>query len=390
MRTTPALLATLALVSLPNLVQAAPPLAAKAKKESPPPLPEAQARLWVIAPETNGPWILRIDNEGTVGLRIPADVRLLRLEVETGEPKAKPVKCAVPSSMRPSSFPEPRALLLAPGASYVEQFDPRLFCFGKNADAIKGGAVVRSRFGWETQKKTGKKPPEGPFAAETTEREPTVAPVRELLAPAIVLSYDEPKPDVVAEEKPAEAAAKPAGDEPRKTPEKAIPPLVDERAGRLEVKAPPFVDASSSRGITITVTSTNAGKRPITVALRPWMFSFHVVGPFGKDTICGGEEPRGSLPRDAFKTLKPDGSSAFTVLLGEICPRDTFERPGLYRVTPKLRAGETSPDLEAYTATVKANKPTLIRLASGPEPFYPDAPKALPPLLRDADAETEE
>jgi len=366
MRTTPALLGTLALVmasGLPeNPAQAADP-------------PDAQARLWLIAPTTKGPWIMRIDNEGSVGLRIPADVRLLQIEITSENPKVKPVKCELPKGMRPASFPETRALLLAPGASYVEHFDPHLFCFGKNADALKGGAIVRARFGWETPKKAPKKKSaEGPFAVESVERDPSVAPLHELLAPSIVLSHDEPQ-------KAAPSAEKPAG-KPK------TQPIVDERAGRLAVKSGSFVDASSSRAITITVTASNPGKRPITVALRPWMLSFQVEDPWGNATTCSGQDPRGSLPRDAFKTLNPDGSSAFTLLLGEICPRGTFERPGLYRVTPSLNAGETSPDVEAFTAKVKAEQPTLVRLASGAEPFYPDAPKALPPA--DAVNENEE
>ncbi|UQA59405.1 hypothetical protein [Polyangium aurulentum] len=442
MRPSLALFAALTLVSaglVPAAAQAAPPKPATKKPEPPPPLPEAKARMWLVAPTVEGPWSLRIDNEGTVGLRIPADARLLRIEVEGWEKKAKPLKCAVPDSMRPTNFPERRALLLAPGHSYVEQIDPRLFCFGKGAEALKGGAMVHARFGWDPPKKGVKKAPEPPFAAESTEAEPTVAPLRELRAPAIVLGYaplpDAPPPPDAGPKTTPDAAAQPAGGAapapgsapgaapatasapanapapaagsapataPASAPASASAPaqqpaspdagnkpapdaptapsaVVDERAGRLEISGPSYVDAASPRGVTFSTTVTNAGKRPVTVALRAWMLSFQVDGPFGKSGTCGGSEPRGSLPRDAFQTLKPGGKSTLTVMLSEICPKDAFSRPGLYRVTPTLSAGETSPDVQAYTAEISAPKPVLVRVASGPEPFYADTPKALPP-----------
>jgi hypothetical protein len=447
MRPSLALFAALALVGsglVPAAAHAAPPKPTTKKPETPP-LPEAQARMWLVAPTVEGPWTLRIDNEGTVGLRIPADTRLLRLEVEGWEKKAKPLKCAVPDSMRPTAFPERRALLLAPGHSYVEQIDPRLFCFGKGADALEGGVMVHARFGWDPPKKGVKKAPEPPFAAESTEAEPSVAPLRELRAPSIVIGYvplpDAPPPPDAGPKTTPDAATQPAaggaapapanapanapaganapapasaganapasapasasapaqqpaspdaGNKPASDAPPAPPAVADERAGRLEISGPSYVDAASPRGVTFTTTVTNAGKRPVTVALRPWMLSFQIDGPFGKSGTCGGSEPRGSLPRDAFQTLKPGSKSTLAVMLSEICPKDAFSRPGLYRVTPTLSAGETSPNVQAYTAELSAPKPVLVRVASGPEPFYPDVPRALPPAPPAEDDDAEE
>jgi len=354
---------------------AAPPAkpAKPAKAPEPPPLPPAPARLWIVAPTMNGPWTMRIDNEGTVPLRVPADARLLRFEIEV-EGEKKPTTCELPKSLRPSSFPENRALLLGPGQSYVEPFDPRLFCFGKAAAALRPGVTLHARLGWDPPKKATKKPPEPPFAAESTEREPTLASQPQILAPAIVLGESPPPPP------PPPAAngttngntnaTKPAGDKPA--------PIVDERAGRLELSADGFKDVGAPNAVSLTVTAKNAGLRPILVALRPWMLSFHVSGPYGHTKSCLGDPPRG-LPKDAFKTLKPGASTSFTVLLNELCPRGTFPRPGLYRVTTTLDAGETAPGIEAYTADIATQAPTFLRLASGPEPFYAEPPKALPP-----------
>lgn len=374
---------TLAL-ALSSAALAAPPKKAS-KEPEPPPLPDAPVRLWLIAPTTRGPWQVRIDNEGTIPLRIPADARLLKLEIETGE-KDKPTKCEAPKALRPESFPESRALLLGPGQSYVETIDPFLYCFGKDAAAIRGGALVHARFGWDPPKKRDKKkPPKGPFAAESTEREPTIAPLEGVVAPSIVLGADAPVASAKAEPSSAPAdAAKPGEPAEGEAPK----PFVDERAGRLALTAKPFVDASGPRAATIEVTAKNEGLRPITVALRPWMLSFQIEGPYGAMTSCPGDPPRG-LPRDAFRKLEPGASTSFTVLLAEVCPRTTFPRPGIYRVTSTLSAGETTSGVEAYTAEVSTTSPTLIRMLSAPEAFHVDPPRALPAKAPEPDADAD-
>ncbi|MDI3287763.1 hypothetical protein [Polyangium sp. 15x6] len=356
---------------LPSAHAAPPAKPAKAQKApEPPPLPPAQARLWIVAPTMTGPWTMRIDNEGTVPLRVPADPRLLRFEIEI-EGEKKPTTCELPKALKPSSFPESRALLLGPGQSYVEPFEPRLFCFGKAADALRPGVTLHARLGWDPPKKTSKKPPEPPFAAESTEREPTVAPQPQIVAPAIVLGESPPPP--LQATNGSTNGTKPADGKPA-----ATAPIVDERAGKLEITADAWKDVAAPNGVSLTVTAKNAGLRPIFVALRPWMLSFRVDGPYGHTKSCLGDPPRG-LPRDAFRSLKPGASTSFTILLHEVCPRGTFPRPGLYRVHTTLNAGETVEGAEAYTAEVFTKTPTLLRLASAPEPFFAEPPKALPP-----------
>ncbi|MDI1448728.1 hypothetical protein [Polyangium sp. 6x1] len=357
----------------PSAHAAPPAKPAKAQKApEPPPLPPAQARLWIVAPTMAGPWTMRIDNEGKVPLRVPADPRLLRFEIEV-EGEKKPTTCELPKSLRPSSYPESRALLLGPGQSYVEPFDPKLFCFGKAAAALRPGVTLHAKFGWDPPKKGTKKPPEPPFAAESTEREPTVASEPQILAPAIVLGESPPSLPPAPAANANGSVTKPSDGKPA-----APAPIVDERAGKLEISADAFKDVAAPNGVSLTVTAKNAGLRPIFVALRPWMFSFRVDGPYGHTKSCLGDPPRG-LPKDAFRTLKPGATTSFTILLHEVCPRGTFPRPGLYRVTTTLNAGETTEGAEAYTADVSTQTPTLLRLASAPEPFFPEPPKALPP-----------
>lgn len=382
--------------------------AGREKPAEPPPLPPANARLWLIAPTALGPWTLRIENEGSVAVRIPADGRLLRLEVQANE-ESKPLSCTLPSSMRPKKFPEDRALLLAPGHSYVESFDPRLFCFGKSTAALGPNATVRARFGWDPPKATKtktktKKPPTGPFAVESTEREPTIAPLWELQAPSIVLGAA--TAPMVKEEKPAvkegEGETKPVAKEGEDAPKPDVkeetaespkpatptaPPVVDERAGRLELSSTGFVEASAPRTVTLTVTAKNVGLRPITVAVRPWMMSFRIDGPGGEQEMCYADNTRRVLPPDAYKPLKPGAATSFTVLLAEVCPRNLFQKPGLYRVTALMAARETTNGIDIQTTNLTGREPSFVRLSASSEPFYAEPPKATAPVVVNVETE---
>ena len=175
-------------------------------------------------------------------------------------------------------------------------------------------------------------------------------------------------PPAAAQAKPADAQAQPAD------------ALTDARAARLELSAKPYSDAGSPRSVSVTVTANNAGQRPMLVFLRSRMLSFRVQAPDGKQTECGGAPPTHAVPRDRFSTLKPGATRTFTVLLSELCERDTFQRPGLYRVTSTLDANESGEGagVVAYTASVSAPEPTRIRLKSGTVSFYADPPKAVP------------
>jgi hypothetical protein len=67
------------------------------------------------------------------------------------------------------------------------------------------------------------------------------------------------------------------------------------------------------------------------------------------------------------------------VIVEEACGRELFRRPGLYKVTPSLQLNESGAELglAALTGIVHAKERTLVRVATGPDPFYPSAPKAL-------------
>lgn len=378
-----------------------------AKREKAPPaesLPEPAARLRMVAPSPRGPWTVRLDNEGATPIRVPADVRLLRFEIEPEpyiapsevDPKAKkkwappkkaakPVVCKLPAPLRPEGFPESSALLLRPGESYIEAFDPRLFCFGKDTTPkLTGGAVVHVYFGWEAAKKPAwspakKKPNSGPFVVEGTMFPPEVMALRELAAPTMVLHFDRPPPPAAPDVAAMPETANEGTATNEKAPPGAAPPVVDENAPRLELTTTPFVDAPSTSRAAITLTATNVGHRPMLVAINQRMFAFRIDGPDGV-LRCSAMPATNAIPREHYRTLEPGASSSMTMLLGEGCTRDALRRPGLYRVHATLEANESGAEigLTAYTGTATAREPSLVRVLTGPEPFYGVAPRAVP------------
>jgi hypothetical protein len=352
----------------------APPAAKRAAGD---PLPEPELRVRVIAPSAHGPWTMRLENEGQRWLRVPADVRLLHFVVESGDTMAKgadkPVKCSLPAAMRSEGFPEPNAILLGPGDAYQESFDPRLFCFGKDAKALEGGALVRATYGWEPK---GARKLEPPFAVEGTVFPAAVQPKKEVAAPPLVLSWLPPPEHEEAPPNPP--AARPVEDPPREEkPATADKLPVDENAPRFEIKTPAYADAATARAVSLSVTVTNIGHRPALAAIRPRMIGFRVEGPDGV-VVCP-HDAHLSVPREGYQTIRPGGSTSITMLAVEACGQDLFRRPGLYRVTPTLHLTETGEQfgLLALTGSVRAPEPMLVRVATGPDPFYARRPQAL-------------
>jgi hypothetical protein len=211
---------------------------------------------------------------------------------------------------------------------------------------------------------------------ESTEREPTIAPLWELQAPAILLGAATAQPPVV---KDSTAEAK-DGDSEATEPVATMPP-VDERAGKLEVSSSAFVEASAPRSLAVTVTTKNVGLRPIVAAIRPWMMSLRIDSPGVETQMCYADNTQRTLPRDAYRPIAPGASTSFSVLLAEVCPNGVFPKPGLYRVTPIVAAKTTTNGVDIDTITLTGREPSLVRLSGANEPFYGDPPKAtVPPV----------
>src|SRR5262249_43733192 len=283
-------------------------------------------------------------------------------------------------------------------------------------EALKGGAVVHARYGWDAPKWT-RGTPKPPYVAQSLDDPPSFAPLREIVAPTVVLSYEQPQPSPSAPRadsgaasapapKPAAPAASPASgpggaakptapsssaagkgtgkEQAAKPPpppptEQGALAMSDANAPRLEVTQPAYLEVADPNAATLTVTATNVGHRSMMVAVRPRMVSFLVDGP-RKATECVAAPPTHAIPRDNYRSLGPKEKITMPIILHEICPPEAFDRPGLYRVLVTLDAGESGEEakVHAYTAYVPARAPTLIRLHDAPEAFYPASPKPVP------------
>ena len=123
-----------------------------AQKPPLPAKPTPNVSLVLETPTVRGPWTMRLTNQGDVPVSVAADARLLTLEV-TERSGHKPVRCELPADMRPADEAE-RALVLPPKRSYVESFEPRLYCFGvhETPALTPGATVVRRPLGGESGK----------------------------------------------------------------------------------------------------------------------------------------------------------------------------------------------------------------------------------------------
>ena len=286
---------------------------------------------------------MRVTNHGDIPVRLVADARLLVLEV-TPRSAAKAVRCELPADMRPGDDME-RPLVLPAGRSYVESFEPRLYCFGtRPLDALAQGSSVVARLGW-----LGGNKARPPFeVASIAGVEPELAPLKEITSPPIGLP-DEPTP-------PLGATAPPGADDPD--------------PARLTLRGPASIDARTSEGISVTVTLHNDGKRPVTLRFRPETLRFTVASPKGPVQCDWPLNPVAAM-RELFTTVPAGGNTQLGVLLDAYCPRTTFEAPGLLVVWPQLdtrKASGADIDLRTFDGQVSATEPTVVRLHQGLEP----------------------
>lgn len=433
----------------PGIAAPAPPATAeptkapappRARRPAAPPKAPLPVEMTIVAASPDPPWTLRIVNTGERPIRIAADTRLLTFELETSDKRASKIKCAAPASLRPRSFPTSRELYLEPGAAYVEDFDPRLFCFGDKLDLLKGGTTVRAHLGWPKSSTFGKPS----FAAQGTDRPEAFAAATELSAPPILLSYaafapmapgvgkpapgaspamdtgahgktDEASKDAQVpwtERKsngsvePSRSAAKeshrygfgpksdPSDDSPT-TPDAPEVPTDDRNAGKVDVYIDRYADAEAPRDAVVSIRAVNEGRRELSAALRGRMLSFTIekLGPDNKaqqSFDCRGSDRPHAMPIETLRDLDAGQTVSIPVMLAEICPRETFERPGLYRVRPRIDTAVEGEVLKRspYIGRALAAQSSLVRIATSRKPFQDEPPKAFtppaPPAATDA------
>jgi len=337
-------------------------VSASAPTGSAPPGP-ASMTLEVVSVSENGPWKLIATNTGEEPLRFAADARLLSLEVTPPPPATttkrsrapKKVTCTLPSALRPDSVAPDRAVYLQPGARWEEVFDPALYCFGKDGEVLVSGATVVAKLGFPSSSRVKK--PSAPFVAEPVRLEASVTALKEIASEPFVLAAGDPPPSSAPSEPTDPASGK------------------DPKAPRLSVTTPAHLDASNAGNVVLTATVRNVGMRSMLVHLRRDQLFFDVEGPTGLFR-CGPEEAVRTVPRDFFSTMAPNATRSFSVRLVEVCPRDTFARPGLYRVRAGIAVqdGGADPRWGAYEGLSVAKEPTLVRVRDGEGPFYLTAP----------------
>jgi hypothetical protein len=313
------------------------PLSAPAAAE----LPPAKVSLTVVPGPTT--WRVTIRNDGETPVRIPADERLLTLTITGTDPKKKPARCVLPDDIRPSG--DEGSELVVPGQrSWSAMFDPAFHCWNVR-NALVSGASVKPTFGWETR---GKGKPSPPFAVSPVgASNGVVAPRKSLEASAFTLTDADAAPFVA--------------------PPKDPPPGVS-------LSMPASMDAARGVELSTVVSLRNGTDRRITLLYRPELLQFTVAGP-GGTLDCGATKTIASPIRELFSTVAPKGRLDLTVLLTAICPAGTFDRPGVYRVQPKLDtrgASGRNLGIASWDDTVTGTVPLFVRVRA------PRRPQPLP------------
>lgn len=343
-------------------------------------LPPPPLALTVTPAAGGGSWRLKIENTGDVPVRIAADPRLLVLEVtppagfvdETAtKPKAKagaappkaeepkPVRCILPSDARPTTD-EGRDLVIPSKRSWSVAIDPLLYCFGAHERTrLVAGATVKPHFGWPApvpkpgaRPKAVVAPPAPPFvAAPVGAAIGRIAPAKELEGATFTLADS--------------------------TPGSSRPPAATSpTSGGLVVSVPDTMDVAKGTEISTTVTITNEGDKAAVVLARPEMLRFSVATPAGS-VACGTTRLVASPIRELYSTVGVKGRTSITVLLTAVCPADTFDEAGIYRVTPVLDTSGASGrevGLKTWDGIAEGRIPMLLRVRSARRPAQATRP----------------
>jgi hypothetical protein len=345
---------------------------APAKTPSPeatPPLPDAQVTLKVTPGSGGAPWRLQIENAGEGPVRIPADPRLLILELTPAPPSdaeatttkkrapaQPPPRCILPDDIRPSTDAG-RELVIPPKRSWSATFDPLFYCFGaRERAALVPGTSVKARFGWPQRE--GAKPPKAPsppFAvAPVGASVGKVAPGKAIEADEFTLTE---AVNVTGGAKPPTEKTTSGGGE-------------GESSSGVTLSVPATMDANRGVELATTVTLTNGTDRPITLLFQANMVQFSVSGPAGTQT-CGFPRTVAAPIRELFITVPVKGRVERSVLFTTTCPTGTFDEPGIYRITPKLdttNASGRTIGVKSWEGVAVGKTPLLLRVRSPRNP----------------------
>jgi hypothetical protein len=344
-------------------------------------------------------WAMAVVNRGTEPVEVAFDPRLLVLEVEPPPdpkakkwaPKPKTRICRLPDGLRPTRADARFSVRLEPGRGMVEAFDPRLYCLPeKGVSPLVAGAKITARFGFPPKTKVTWKKGKREEVAVSPQVDPFVAEI----APPLPLE------DGGIEEDEHEDAGD-AGSDPQSEHEARVrarleaeqdkekeegvkelrgtrfelgadyaPPKPEEAPEPLALELRLGSDALNETQATVTLALLNRAKKAQHVYFRREFVSFEVSGPDG--VVTCDPQPDGRAPdRQAFSLLNPGGSLTTTSRLIELCPDDTFARPGLYVVNAQLDTFAKGDEFgyDAFVGKLVAERTVVIRIRAGSLPF---------------------
>jgi hypothetical protein len=347
----------------------------------------------------NSRWAMAVVNRGTEPVQVAFDPRLLVLEVEPPPdpkakkwtPKPKTRICRLPDGLRPTRADKRFFVRLEPGRGMVEAFDPRLYCLPeKGVSPLVAGAKITARFGFAPKTKVTWKKGKREEVAVSPQVEPFVAEIAPPLA-------EEPEDGGIDDE---HADAAEAGSDPQSEHEARVrarleaegakdeegvkelrgtlfelgadytPPKSEAAPEPLALELRLGSDAFNETQATVTLALLNRSKKAQQVYFRREFVSFEVTGPDG--VVTCDPQPDGRAPdRQAFSLLNAGGSLTTTSRLIELCPDDTFARPGLYIVNAQLDTFAKGEEFgyDAFVGKLVAERSVVIRIRSGSLPF---------------------
>ncbi|MFO0676697.1 MAG: hypothetical protein U0169_09190 [Polyangiaceae bacterium] len=292
--------------------------------------------------KAGAPWTLHVTNTGTAPVFVLADARLVRLELQPAAPKSKASQCILPSDALPSPVDE-RELVLPPGKTYSQKFDPAFHCFdAKNAAVWVAGTTVTAKFGFppRVSARTAKKPvaETAPFVVRAVPGTVDTIPVKELVATPVTLTeVDLPS----AKEAPKSS--------------KVLP---------LEASLPSRLDVSVGKYVATSVTIANVDSSSVSFLARPSTVAVDVSPRGGRTTRCALPGSAGRIP-ELYASLAPKAKTQVAVQLEELCPPHTFDEAGVYEVVPRVDSSATeSADVvpRALRGVSASGPPMLLRV----------------------------
>ena len=359
-------------------------------------LPAPSLTLTVTPGKGGAPWTMKVENAGGVPVRLAADPRLLVLELAPpADPHAKkgakapqPVTCRLPDDVRPGSD-EGHELVVPGKRAWSAAFDPFFYCFSaRERAALVSGATAKARFGWPVKpaKNAKAQTVSPPFvAAPVGAAIGQVAAAKEIESASFTLSESVTIAPPASTSTPvAPASSSSASPSSSSSSSSASPPpkppADDEAPSPLGLGITETMDAARGVDLSATVTLTNQSDRSVTLLHRSETVLFTVSGPAGT-VSCGFPRIVGSPIRELFTTLAPKGKSQLTVLVNAICPPDTFDEPGIYRVLPRIDTRNASGrriGLKTWDGAASGTTPMLLRVRN---PRKPNATATKRPAL---------